>query len=44
MKDETEAMLEKGPVVVYARAKGERLKELKGLGCGDGSVNKSSAV
>lgn len=44
MKDEIEAMLEKGPVVVYARAKGERLKELKGLGCGDGSVNKSSAV
>lgn len=44
MKDETEVMLEKEPVVVYVRAKGEKLKELKGLGCGDGSVNKSSAV
>lgn len=44
MKDEPEAMLEKEPVVVYVRTKGEKLKELKGLGCGDGSVNKSSAV
>lgn len=44
MTDEIGAMLEEEPVVVPARAKGERLKELKGLGYRDGSVNKSSAV